>query len=463
MAEENVLAQAPTRTDEQILPHSAWLKIGKSNLLLDLQKMQKNPIFHISVDILRNTNLFRAFTASANFSLSVDLLYKALEITPVDPAHLFVSPPAGEAVMDFVNELGDKPIHPILQMLWGIVTRTNVDHVELLWEEFVQGIQTFFSHKDSTKKTTPHVIPYCRFTNLIIYYLGSGHNIHRRPESAVHITDDDFPLGNLKFIPKGEKDEVFGMPIPKHLITKVIQQSSYYQQYLDMVARKPNPKEGGKKKTVFDVEKPKKPATVKQTKPTPIVTAKTITTSTTLALPPPPPRHSSTGPELATRVYALEKRNAELEQVFTIQNKTTKNLTSRIFTLEHRDLEFKIDNYVRETMKENVQIALRAPRLQSFRDMSEIEIKEILHQRMFESGSYKTHSEHADLYDALDRSMARDNMDEFLAEKAKSRKRRHDDQDPPQPPPKESDQSKKKRHDTDACASRQHPPQTSSA
>ncbi|GJR23064.1 hypothetical protein Tco_0971591 [Tanacetum coccineum] len=51
-------------------------------------------------------------------------------------------------------------------MLWGIVTQSNVDHAELLWEEFTQGIQTFFSHKashkaslkDPKKKVTPLLI-----------------------------------------------------------------------------------------------------------------------------------------------------------------------------------------------------------------------------------------------------------------------------------------------------------------
>ncbi|GJY16125.1 hypothetical protein Tco_0386547 [Tanacetum coccineum] len=66
MAEQNVPAQAPTRTDEQIVPRSQWLQIRKSNLLFDAQKIQKNPIFQISVDILRNTNFFRAFSASAS-------------------------------------------------------------------------------------------------------------------------------------------------------------------------------------------------------------------------------------------------------------------------------------------------------------------------------------------------------------------------------------------------------------
>ncbi|GJW82479.1 copia protein [Tanacetum coccineum] len=64
MTEENV--PAPKRTDEQLVPVNAHLPIGKSNLLMGLQKMQKNPIFYILVDILQNTNFFSAFTASAN-------------------------------------------------------------------------------------------------------------------------------------------------------------------------------------------------------------------------------------------------------------------------------------------------------------------------------------------------------------------------------------------------------------
>ncbi|GKA40075.1 retrovirus-related pol polyprotein from transposon TNT 1-94 [Tanacetum coccineum] len=129
MADENV--PAPTRTDKQLVPIKARLPIGKSNLLMDLQKKQKNPIFLISLDILQNTNFFRAFTASADvpsiyvqlgkddktvvfnfqldelwFDLNVDLLRNALGITPKDSAYPFVSPPAGDLVMDFVNNLG---------------------------------------------------------------------------------------------------------------------------------------------------------------------------------------------------------------------------------------------------------------------------------------------------------------------------------------------------------------------
>ncbi|GJY49862.1 retrovirus-related pol polyprotein from transposon TNT 1-94 [Tanacetum coccineum] len=254
MAEQNVPAQPPTRTDEHIVPRSQWLTIGKSNLLFNAQKIQKNPIFQISVDILSNTNFFQAFTASANvpaiylqqfwntmkynektgvyscqvdeqwFDLSADLLRKALAITPVIPAQPFELPPSGNIDIDFVHE-------------------------ELLWEEFTQGIQTFFSHKAShkaslknpKKKVTPLLIPYGRFSKVIIYYLASNNNIHRRPDSAVHHTGDDYILGNLKFVPKGESVEVFGMAIPDPLITEAIQQSSYYPTTTPVKQSKPAP------------------------------------------------------------------------------------------------------------------------------------------------------------------------------------------------------------------------------
>nr|GFC20117.1 hypothetical protein [Tanacetum cinerariifolium] len=64
MAEENL--PAPPRSDEQLVPAKAHLPYRKSNLLLDLQKFQKKPIFRIFVDIIHNTNFFRAFSASAN-------------------------------------------------------------------------------------------------------------------------------------------------------------------------------------------------------------------------------------------------------------------------------------------------------------------------------------------------------------------------------------------------------------
>ncbi|GJU35725.1 hypothetical protein Tco_1184079 [Tanacetum coccineum] len=77
---------------------------------------------------------------------------------------------------------------------------------------------------------------------------------------------------------------------------------------------------------------------------------------------------------------------------------------------------------------------------------------------MFESGSYRSHTKHTTLYEALEASMDHENREEFNEEMAKSHKRCRDDRNPPLPPPKDSDRNKKKKHNFDASASKQPPP-----
>nr|GFA21508.1 hypothetical protein [Tanacetum cinerariifolium] len=77
MADVNINALAgqapamapPVRTDDQILPRIRWVPIGKNNCYLDLDKSQNNLIYKIVVDLLKHTNVFRAFTASSTIPL----------------------------------------------------------------------------------------------------------------------------------------------------------------------------------------------------------------------------------------------------------------------------------------------------------------------------------------------------------------------------------------------------------
>ncbi|GJW15193.1 hypothetical protein Tco_0019326 [Tanacetum coccineum] len=108
----------------------------------------------------------------------------------------------------------DRPRYLVLQMLWGIITSTNVDYAELIWEEFIQAIQMFLTDKANLgspikkgRKDKAHIIPYCRFTKIIICHLGRTNNIHQRSASSFHLAEEDLRLENLKFIPKGEEDE----------------------------------------------------------------------------------------------------------------------------------------------------------------------------------------------------------------------------------------------------------------
>nr|GEW58112.1 integrase, catalytic region, zinc finger, CCHC-type, peptidase aspartic, catalytic [Tanacetum cinerariifolium] len=173
----------------------------------------------------------------------------------------------------------------------------------------------------------------------------------------------------------------------------------------------------------------------------PIFTTTTTNTTTNLPLPSPQPQQSTSDSELVTCVTALEQKLAAFEQKRKTLDNTTQNLGSRVFTLEFKDLPHKIDEAFCKSVKEAVHIALQALLRDRFRELPEADIKEIVHQRMFESGSYKSLLEHEALYEALEASMERAQRDEFRAEKDKSCKRRCNDQDLPPPPP-DSDLSK---------------------
>nr|GEZ04674.1 hypothetical protein [Tanacetum cinerariifolium] len=87
MDDENILAHAPIRSDDQILPFDA--KTGAYNFQLD----------------------------EARFVLDANLLRDALETTPIAQVHECVSALSGDATMDFVNELGyTKVIHFVSRM-----------------------------------------------------------------------------------------------------------------------------------------------------------------------------------------------------------------------------------------------------------------------------------------------------------------------------------------------------------
>nr|GEU58154.1 hypothetical protein [Tanacetum cinerariifolium] len=101
MAEENV--PAPTKTDEQLVPVKARLHIGKSNLLMDLQKMQKESNISSLSGHPTEHQLLHFQPDELWFTLDADLLCSALEITPKDSTHPFVAPPFGDLVIDFVN------------------------------------------------------------------------------------------------------------------------------------------------------------------------------------------------------------------------------------------------------------------------------------------------------------------------------------------------------------------------
>ncbi|GJW18358.1 retrovirus-related pol polyprotein from transposon TNT 1-94 [Tanacetum coccineum] len=317
LAEQAPAIVPPIRTDDQMLPSCNWVPIGKSNCVLNVLKPQKSPISQVVVAILKNTNFFRAFTESSTIP-AIYIQQDALQITPSNDNDPFVAPPSSDTVIEYVNTLGypstlknvsamsvnslyqpwrailsminmcltgktigyDRPRHPVLQILWGIIHRSNIDYAERIWEEFVQSIQTFLTDKKNLttaargkKKSTPLLIPSIRFTKLIIHYLKTKHNIHPRTNSPLHYSHDEIVLGTLRSVGKDGR-EIFGMPIPDALLTDEIKRAPYYGEYLEHVAKYQQylDEERGKAGEEGVTESPKatkvtKPKAAKQTKP----------------------------------------------------------------------------------------------------------------------------------------------------------------------------------------------------
>ncbi|GJW82101.1 retrovirus-related pol polyprotein from transposon TNT 1-94 [Tanacetum coccineum] len=234
----------PVRTDEQIVPRNRWVPIGKSNCYLNEEKSQPSPIFKIAVDILKQTNFFRALTAWSYkfqldeqwFNLTQDTLKRdALQITPVDKNRAFSSPPTPDTLVEFVNKLG----YPK-----EVIHLSNVTTNDMMWKNllnpstpFTEDKRKLAQHTLGKKKATLILIPSIRFTKLIIFHLQRLHHFHPRPESPLHLPTEEPVLGRLKFSAKGSKREVFGMTIPNELINDVIRGADYYDAYLEKVAK----------------------------------------------------------------------------------------------------------------------------------------------------------------------------------------------------------------------------------
>nr|GEU99620.1 hypothetical protein [Tanacetum cinerariifolium] len=244
-SDQTLTMAPPVRTDDQILPHIRWIPIGKSNCYLDLEKSQSNPIYKIAVDLLKNTNFFRAFKASSNlpsiyiqqfwdtilydkkagcykcqldeqwFDLTKETSREAFQITLVDRNQAFAAHPSIDGLIDFVNQLG----YPKLVMNLSTVVTNDLFQP---WRALLTIINLCL-----TGKTFGFERPRAP----------RKHRFHLRPDSPLYLSNEEPVLGYLKFSTKGTKREIFEMPIPGRLITENIREASYYQEYQENVAK----------------------------------------------------------------------------------------------------------------------------------------------------------------------------------------------------------------------------------
>ncbi|GJZ99263.1 retrovirus-related pol polyprotein from transposon TNT 1-94 [Tanacetum coccineum] len=246
-AEQAPAIAPPTRTDDQILPLSKWVPIGKSNYVLDVQNYQ----------------LYEQW-----FNLHKEILRDALDITPTNDNNPFMAPPSSDTVIEYVNTLG----YPYTLRNMSAM---SVNALYQPWRALLSMINMCLIATESRgkKKSLHLLISNVRFTKLIIHHPRTKHNIHPRTGSPLHYSHKENVLNTLRFVGK-DRREIFGMPIPDALLTDVIKRAPYYSGYLEHIAEYQRylDKEHGKAEEGGVTESPKatkatKPRAAKQTKP----------------------------------------------------------------------------------------------------------------------------------------------------------------------------------------------------
>ncbi|GJS88058.1 hypothetical protein Tco_0770694 [Tanacetum coccineum] len=199
----------PIRTDDQILPANKWVPIGK-NILKDA----------LANTTTNNDNPFVAPPSSNTIIEYVNTLGypNTLRNVPAMSVNALYQP--WRAILSMINMclIGktagyDRPRYLVLQILWGIIHRSNIDYAERIWLEFVQSIQTFLTDRKTLattscgkKKTALLLILNVRSTKLIIHHLRTKHNIHPRTGSPLYYLHDENVLNTLRFVGKDDAE-----------------------------------------------------------------------------------------------------------------------------------------------------------------------------------------------------------------------------------------------------------------
>nr|GEY87253.1 hypothetical protein [Tanacetum cinerariifolium] len=466
----------PVRTDDEILPYNRWVQIGKSNCSLNLDKKQSNPIFKIAVDLLMHTNFHRAFTASTTVpTIYIQQRHKFYP-RPDSALHLANNGP----VLGYLKFSAKGTKREVFRMpIPGRLITADIREASY-YQEYQENVAKHrgflagdtWSTQDlpapkpakptrKPKSTAQKAPPKPSISSPAVEEsLKTAHAVHRdSEEESKKVLTEAFEGGN---------DDV--------------------QTGLD-----PDVQDEGQKETDADTlnegqagSNPDK-RSEGQAGPDPGITGneeqsilnlvvhagsdrKHIDLDVTKASPQPSTEQLDEG-FLATAYPKIQEslKLAVEEQVLLEEPASSSGTLSSLHHLSkdisfgdqffsnkpldvdknaETEVESMVSIAVSEVVTDAIDWAMQAPLRNRFRDLPEADMKEILHQRMWETESYKTHEDHSLLFEALENSMNCDHSKELAQDLAKARKKkrkRHESpktlpgspphQPPPPPPP----------------------------
>nr|GEU68161.1 hypothetical protein [Tanacetum cinerariifolium] len=202
--ENRIINQAITQQatfDEALVSTDDRVEIGKCNMRIDPTKTQKESTYQLwfTISKVKNSSLYRFHLDNKKFKIVVELFCEILRISSQVPNEEFVTSPPHDAIVTFIKSLG-LPVPNWLQKT-SVRRRKNM--------------------------------PYPRFTKVIInHFLLKHKSISKRNDVFMNTIKHDVILGRLKFVGKGEDNQVYGMSFLDVMINDDIQISKAYQTYL---------------------------------------------------------------------------------------------------------------------------------------------------------------------------------------------------------------------------------------
>nr|GEU53821.1 hypothetical protein [Tanacetum cinerariifolium] len=544
-AEQAPAMAPPTRTDDQILPHSRWVPVGKSNCYLDVEKSQINLIYKIAMDILKHTNFFRAFTASSTISLiyiqqfwdtirydrdTARYIYQLDEQCHRGHSLRSLTYVSWERLQGLKDQelrcyrfSGASSIEPILIMQRGCrknspnpsipSSKTKESGTAYSGKEESQSLCDFKLVDESVDEGIPEKEP--RFDDeeadiqrAVEKSLKSVHDAPRGRLPQVVIKEPDFgKFQPLLEVQGKEKKKVTNVHVALDLLTlQTPKKVSPVEQYI-FQRRTPastEPSSHAESPSIYaelgftDSDSEFNKEVPPEAGSNPGDDADPQPQSSLVIHAGPNLEHMDLeatnvsiqqNPDLmdegfTTTTYPNVQENLKLTVKEQVILEEPASCSGTLSTLQHlaKDFSFgylffndkpsKEDNKkittetkaesmvsviiqqdtsaiplmttpvgkaVDEIVTDAVHWAIQAPLHNRFRDLPEADMKEILHQRMWETNSYKAHKDHMRLYEAPKNSINRDHTYELqkdLAEAQRKKKKRHDSpKTPPGSPP----------------------------
>ncbi|GJS65973.1 reverse transcriptase domain-containing protein [Tanacetum coccineum] len=246
-------AQQITKDNALVAPENQQ-EIGKCNLWIDPNmKRPKETTYQVVLDALALSTCYQAFLIIAevpiiymhqfwdivhkrgsSYRFNIDnrnsvLILKFLEIFSVSAPelkvnHSLILPIINKFLIGKVSSL-DKMCLSIIQILWGMFYKKNMDFVALIWEDLAYQIEN-----KNAKKTDKMYYP--RFTKAIIsHYIKQNPSISLRNKLFMHTARDDTLLGILKFVSKNEDVQVYRALIPTVMTNQEMLSFESFQTY----------------------------------------------------------------------------------------------------------------------------------------------------------------------------------------------------------------------------------------